>query len=52
MSADVVGEITASHASGMSMLAIANGLTERRVPTAQGGVRWHASTIKKVLQGA
>lgn len=52
MSLEIVREIKTAHASGMSMLAIANSLTERGVPTAQSGARWYASTIKKVLQSA
>jgi hypothetical protein len=49
MPAELVDEIKAAHAAGKSMLAIANSLTERQVPTAQGGARWYASTISKVL---
>jgi DNA invertase Pin-like site-specific DNA recombinase len=36
---------------GMTLRAIADALNEDVVPTAQGGVKWYASTVRKVLQG-
>jgi len=38
------------HDKGQSLTAIANQLSEEAVPTAHGGKRWHASTIKAVLE--
>lgn len=38
-----------AHAAGQSMRAIAAGLNEDQVPTAQGGAKWHASTVRAVL---
>lgn len=38
------------HKAGYSLSAIANQLSEEAVPTAHGGRRWHASTIKAVLK--
>ena len=35
---------------GRTYAAIAEALTEDRVPTAQNGARWHASTVRAVLQ--
>jgi DNA invertase Pin-like site-specific DNA recombinase len=34
---------------GMSLRSIADRLNDGRVSTAQGGAKWHASTVKKVL---
>ena len=36
---------------GLTLRAIAEVLNGDSVPTAQGGVKWYASTISKVLQG-
>lgn len=38
-----------AHAAGQSLRAIAAGLNEDQVPTAQGGAKWHASTVRAVL---
>ncbi len=46
---DVVERITAEYESGTSYAAIADHLTSDRVPTAQGGRRWYASTVRGVL---
>lgn len=51
LSRDVVARIVAAKAAGKSLRAIANALTEEQVPTAQGGKKWHASTVKAVLEG-
>lgn len=48
---DVVERIVEAKASGYSLRTIAAALTEERVPTAQGGLKWHASTVKAVLDG-
>jgi len=34
---------------GLSLRAIADALNEHRVPTAQGGKRWYAATVRHVL---
>ncbi len=34
---------------GMTLRAIADDLNAKGVPTAQGGAKWHASTVHKVL---
>lgn len=45
----VVDRIAAQRASGASLRAIADALNEDRVPTAQGGALWYASTVRAVL---
>ena len=45
----VVDRIAAQRASGASLRSIADALNEESVPTAQGGARWHASTVRAVL---
>jgi DNA invertase Pin-like site-specific DNA recombinase len=47
----VVERIVEARAAGDSLRTIAAGLTADAVPTAQGGMTWHASTIKAVLEG-
>lgn len=49
MSSQVVERIVAARRDGLSMRRIAEVLNEESVPTAQGGSRWYASTIKAVL---
>lgn len=49
---DVVTRIRREHAAGRSLLGIANDMTAEGVPTARGGRRWYASTVKAVLQVA
>lgn len=46
---EVVSRITAARAAGLSMAKIADGLNADGVPTAQGGAKWHPSTVKAVL---
>lgn len=41
--------ILAEHRSGKSLRAIAEGLNLEGIPTAQGGRRWYASTIRHIL---
>lgn len=43
-------EIKSARSNGASLRAIAEDLNSRGVPTAHGGSKWHASTIKAVLQ--
>ena len=46
---EVVARITIERSEGKTLKAIADGLNEEGVPTAQGGVRWYAATVRKVL---
>lgn len=46
----VVGRIVDDREAGLSLQAIADRLNEARTPTAQGGKRWYASTVRAVLQ--
>jgi DNA invertase Pin-like site-specific DNA recombinase len=46
----VVDRVVAERAAGASLRAIAEALNGDRVPTAQGGVQWHASTVRAVLE--
>jgi DNA invertase Pin-like site-specific DNA recombinase len=45
----VVRRIDREHEQGRTLRAIAEGLNDDAVPTAQGGKRWHASTVRAVL---
>lgn len=49
---DVVARIVEERQAGRSLQSIADGLNDDGVPTAQGGARWYASTVSKVVQGA
>jgi DNA invertase Pin-like site-specific DNA recombinase len=42
--------IADDRAAGLSLRQIADQLTDEQVPTAQGGARWHASTVAAVLR--
>lgn len=42
--------IAAARANGATLSAIAEALTQDQVPTAQGGRRWYASTVRAVLR--
>jgi DNA invertase Pin-like site-specific DNA recombinase len=44
--------IQRERASGKSLSGIAAALNESGVPTAHGGARWHASTVRKALSTA
>lgn len=44
--------IRRERASGATWRCIAEGLNRGSVPTAHGGVRWHASTVRAVATGA
>ncbi|SKG75035.1 resolvase domain-containing protein [Mycobacteroides abscessus subsp. bolletii] len=48
---EVVRRIVERRARGDSLRIIAAGLENDGVPTAQGGAKWHASTIKAVIGG-
>lgn len=52
LSADVEARIVAAREAGASLRAIADELTADEVPTAQGGARWYASTVRGVLARA
>jgi hypothetical protein len=45
----VVRRIQRQRARGDSLRKIADDLNEERVPTAQGGARWYAATVRHVL---
>ncbi|WP_460691965.1 recombinase family protein [Neomicrococcus lactis] len=46
----VVQRIKTERRAGATLTAIAHGLTEDGIPTAQGGVRWYPATVKKILE--
>lgn len=46
---DVVARIVNEHGAGASLRTIGAGLERDGVPTARGGTRWQASTIRDVL---
>ena len=46
---DVRERIIAEHRAGKSLSAIARTLNDEGVPTAQGGARWYASTVRAVV---
>jgi DNA invertase Pin-like site-specific DNA recombinase len=46
----VVTRIRKEHEAGRTLTAIAGGLNDDAVPTAQGGRRWYPSTIQAVLR--
>lgn len=48
---EVVERILDAREQGLSLRAIAADLTEAEIPTAQGGAKWHAATIKAVIEG-
>jgi len=45
----VVQRVVREREAGKTLAAIAQGLNDERVPTAQGGARWHPSTVRAVL---
>jgi DNA invertase Pin-like site-specific DNA recombinase len=49
VSPEVVARMGAARRSGSSYAAIADGLNAAGAPTAQGGTRWYASTVRAVL---
>jgi DNA invertase Pin-like site-specific DNA recombinase len=49
---DVRARIVAERASGRSLKAIADGLNQESVATAQGGSRWHPSTVAGVVRSS
>lgn len=49
---EVVRHILELRRGGSSLKAVADRLNQERVPTAQGGMQWYASTVRKVLEGA
>jgi DNA invertase Pin-like site-specific DNA recombinase len=49
LTAATVNRITDMRASGLSMAKIAAALNDTGVATAHGGAKWHASTVKRVL---
>jgi DNA invertase Pin-like site-specific DNA recombinase len=49
VSQSVVRRIHRQRARGDTFRKIAHDLNEARVPTAQGGARWYAATVRHVL---
>lgn len=49
---ETVARIVSERGSGATLAAIADGLTGDGVPTAQGGRRWYASTVRSVIKSA
>jgi DNA invertase Pin-like site-specific DNA recombinase len=47
---EIIDRITSEREAGRSLRAIADGLNADGVPTGQGGRRWYASTVKKVVE--
>lgn len=52
MASDVRARIVAERAQGKTLAAIAAGLNSEGVPTARGGAKWYASTVKAALASA
>lgn len=50
ISAGIADRVDAERRSGLSLGAIAEGLTADGVPTAHGGQRWYRSTVKQLLE--
>jgi DNA invertase Pin-like site-specific DNA recombinase len=48
----VVNRVLQEREQGQTLAAIAEGLNREAVPTAQGGQRWYASTVRAVLRSA
>ena len=48
----VVNRILREREQGRTLASIAEGLNRDGVPTAQGGLRWYASTVRAVLRSA
>lgn len=46
----VVARVTRERAAGASFGAIARGLNDDAIPTAQGGSRWYASTVRALIE--
>lgn len=52
MAAGVVARVKLERAAGKSLRAIAEGLNADGMPTAQGGAKWYASTVKVALESS
>lgn len=46
---EVVAQVVELHQRGLSLRAIAQTLTDTRVPTTRGAAQWRASTVRRVL---
>ena len=46
----MVKRIRRERKAGKTLQAIADGLNIDEVPTGHGGAKWHASTVKAVLE--
>lgn len=47
--ADSIMLMTTMRAAGHTLQQIADELNARQIPTARGGDRWYAATVKKIL---
>src|SRR4051794_27049149 len=52
LSGPVVTRVVREREAGRSLRAVASDLNAEGVPTAQGGARWYASTVRAVLASA
>jgi len=52
LSDETVGRIVSERSTGSTLAAIADGLNDDEVPTAQGGRQWWPSTVRAVLASA
>ena len=52
MGGEVRARIRRERDAGRTYAAIADALTREGVPTAHGGRRWYASTVRKALIGS
>lgn len=52
MASETTGRIVSERAQGRTLTAIAEALNADSVPTARGGAKWYASTVRAVLQSA
>lgn len=51
LSCELVARVVELRSEGRSLRGIADALNVEEVPTAHGGSKWHASTVRKVLAG-
>jgi DNA invertase Pin-like site-specific DNA recombinase len=52
MAPEIVGRIKADRAAGQSLRSIAERLDAEGIPTAQGGAKWYASTVKAAIDAS
>ena len=52
LSQEVIGDIQELREGGSTLRSIADQLNQKAVPTAHGGARWHAATVRQVLRSS